>query len=123
VETSIETTACGHGFGNDDGQLVCDDPPNAAGIPDGSYSQSCGGCTLQNEGKSLSCTHCSSSDGKKESAIGVEGCAKIGNHNGVLTCEEYTKAAAAGRRLEEDATDEDAQVTGDAPPADAKQDL
>ena len=45
VETSIAVSACSS-FGNNGGTLVCDAPPNGPGIPGGTYSDSCGGCTI-----------------------------------------------------------------------------
>eukprot|EP01051_Picozoa_sp_SAG22_P018645 SAG22_NODE_3199_length_1861_cov_1.425085_2_plen_192_part_00 len=110
METSIGLDACG-AFGNSGGELVCDTPANAEGIPEGSYTGSCGGCTA--DGGSLTCTHCQATDGsQRESTLAVGSCAEgevIGNADGALACEDPAAepaaaaedASGAGRRLED----------------------
>lgn len=89
---------------------MCDTPANAEGIPEGSYSGSCGGCTLT--GDSLACSHCMGTDGlHHESTILVSSCVEpqvVGNSDGSLACEDPAPPAAeplgdgaAGRRLED----------------------
>lgn len=113
--SSIALSTCsaeGQQVGNSDGQLACEDPqpaddgdagadgrrleelePNAEeGLPSGSYLGSCGGCKLEDEGATLSCTQCRASDGSvKQAAIPVASCnptiSVIGNSDGSLACE------------------------------------
>ena len=71
-------------------------PPNADGIPEGTYLGSCHGCALV--GGELVCQQCVSSVGDRlKSAIAVDACAEeevIGNRDGALACEP--KPAVAG---------------------------
>lgn len=102
VETSIGLNDCAS-FGNSGGALVCDAPANAAGIPTGSYSGSCGGCSLDAAQSLLTCTHCNDGTGTHvQSSIAVNSCVGgqvIGNANGVLACEDpNANADANGRR-------------------------
>ena len=113
METSIALSACG-AFGNAGGELNCDTPANADGIPEGSYLGSCGGCSLAKlpttelPGNVLTCTHCKMGDGQlHESNIDTSECHQethqIGNSDGRLVCEEIAaeEPAPDGRRLEE----------------------
>jgi hypothetical protein len=109
----VTVASCPDGFGNSNGKLICDTPGNQDGIPEGSYSGSCGGCKL--EGSALSCSHCSDgAGGHKASTFEVKAgdaaCKVIGNANGVLTCED--KAAA----------EEEAKAADAAPAAEEKKD-
>ena len=84
---TIAVSACAN-FGNNNGQLVCDAPANAEGLPAGTYQSSCGGCQL--DGETLSCSHCRAPSEPlyRESAIQVGGCSVIGNDHGKLVCED-----------------------------------
>ena len=95
METSIALSACG-AFGNAGGELNCDTPANADGIPEGSYLGSCGGCSLAKlpttglPGNVLTCTHYKMGDGQHhESNIDTSEChqVKCSRHHchGVIT--------------------------------------
>lgn len=115
VPSSIDVSECSHGFGNNEGKLVCDGPPNQDGLPPGSYQQTCGGCTLQfakgDALRVLSCTHCHAPGGNtigssikvrtsmcsihihvvhvhvhNTSDLQVGTCKHISNLEGILTC-------------------------------------
>ena len=84
-------------------------PPNAPDIPDGSYRGSCEGCSLEDAGRALRCTHCVDTRRRKiESVIPVDLCAEveqIGNHDGKLACEPKPQPALGqddGGQTEED---------------------
>ncbi len=108
VESRIAVADCS-AFGNSGGQLICDAPANADGIPAGSYTDSCGGCAI--DGDVLSCSHCSGTDGGHHaSTLAVSSCdaadgQQIGNSDGQLACEdpaaEPQESDGDGRRLEE----------------------
>jgi hypothetical protein len=65
--------------------------PNAPGLPVGSYLGSCTGCSLTDNGATLSCTQCRDTRlARHVSFIALDACDDgdvIGNHNGVLACE------------------------------------
>merc|ERR1712232_86261 len=107
---------CRGGLVNEDGRLICRAPkvpapagaavsaspalpPQAAesgvamvktpGLPVGTYSESCEGCSLQGHGASvqLHCVRCLSSDGRKRSSsLMLAGCSSVQNSNGRLAC-------------------------------------
>ena len=97
AETSIGLDAC-ESFGNREGVLVCDLPPNGEMVPPGSYAASCGGCALADGGKVLKCTHCVKPGGAlQESSISANECygpdKDIGNRRGRLKCVEKDRPA------------------------------
>eukprot|EP00298_Acanthocystis_sp_HF-20_P008406 c17664_g1_i1.p1 GENE.c17664_g1_i1~~c17664_g1_i1.p1 ORF type:complete len:101 (+),score=44.24 c17664_g1_i1:256-558(+) len=70
------------------GRLFCEPPAqkNSIDIPEGTYQQSCNGCSQKDD--VLSCSQCRSPDGALvASEIQVTGCIKIENNNGLLFCE------------------------------------
>ena len=109
---------CPFGFDNSDGELVCAKPPNAAGLPAGSFQDSCGGCRRVGgaDGKVLACSHCDGGpDGAaQETSLELKevGCESVGNRDGVLVCEQ-DKGAGGWRAHHE------ANTVGGAPPAPA----
>ena len=105
VESSIAVEACA-AFGNSGGQLICDAPANGEGIPAGSYTGSCGGCTMDDAGETLTCTHCTGADGAHHSSsLSVHSCGEgeqLGNADGQLACESTEPAADDGGRRQLD---------------------
>ena len=89
-ESEYEVTRCAPpaALNNNNGVLTCDGVPNAAGIPEGSYRNSCQGCML--DGSTLSCTHCGAADGRQRVAtIELASCqppGDIDNQDGALRC-------------------------------------
>jgi hypothetical protein len=101
-------------IGNQNGQLACEslperrrlwsEVPNEEDIPSGTYTSSCGGCSVdENVGSAtegvLTCSHCNTGGGTAEneyadaiaSSIVVAECVDgqvIGNVIGKLTCEQ-----------------------------------
>jgi len=90
LSNTIPLSSC-ESFGNEGGILVCDVPPNAEDIPEGTYIGSCGGCKLVDGrgAKILSCSACKDAYGRSSaSTMNIDGCKVIGNNNGELVCEE-----------------------------------
>ena len=66
-------------------------PPNAEGIPRGTYTSTCNGCAVNEEKRLLVCTHCLDQRmNRVDAEIALDVCGDgeiIGNHNGILNCE------------------------------------
>ena len=73
---------------NNNGRLTCKGVPSASDIPEGKYSRSCEGCSV--EGGRLTCSHCSAADGRQLFAtFVVSGCSPpsyLDNQDGQLKC-------------------------------------
>eukprot|EP00929_Paragymnodinium_shiwhaense_P050889 TRINITY_DN25620_c0_g1_i1.p1 TRINITY_DN25620_c0_g1~~TRINITY_DN25620_c0_g1_i1.p1 ORF type:complete len:1033 (+),score=90.75 TRINITY_DN25620_c0_g1_i1:64-3162(+) len=72
------------------GDLDCKPRPNEADLPAGGYLGSCLGCKIEADGKSVVCSHCSTSDGhRRESSYSLDRCPAphtLDNNDGVLVC-------------------------------------
>ena len=95
VDAEISTEACAS-FSNDNGKLVCETPSNGPGkLPKGTFLGSCGGCSFDEESKSLSCESCKNSRGTTNaSKLDVTGCRSVGNNDGYLVCEDTVRMLA-----------------------------
>lgn len=79
---------------NSAGKLACKElpPPNAEGVPQGTYLGSCHGCTVRSVeyvGELLSCTHCGDGAGTQHAAsLALDACdlTTIVNEQGALAC-------------------------------------
>ena len=98
IASEVSLASCGGVITNRNGVLTCDEPlpPNAAGLPTGTFAGSCHGCSLSADGATLSCSACL--DGgmvRHSSSLDVGQCTAIGNHQGVLVCEDSPMAQDA----------------------------
>ena len=74
-------------FGNNNGRLTCEGLRNAAGLPDGGYLRSCGGCRWEDD--EIKCSHCAAADGRQVEAAAKGKCPQgsaLDNHDGKLVC-------------------------------------
>lgn len=86
---------------NQGGSLRCESllPKNADGLPNGTFAQSCYGCTVKES--HLECSHCLDAARKPHaSSLELAGCASFGNQDGQLTCDKkLASEASTGRKL------------------------
>eukprot|EP00931_Biecheleriopsis_adriatica_P001121 TRINITY_DN101348_c0_g1_i1.p1 TRINITY_DN101348_c0_g1~~TRINITY_DN101348_c0_g1_i1.p1 ORF type:complete len:104 (+),score=12.45 TRINITY_DN101348_c0_g1_i1:255-566(+) len=88
MEMSECDPAAGHRIVNAAGRLECHAPlpPNAEGLPAGSFEESCHGCKMS--GAVLTCVCFDESRQTKETSLETTNCAWIGNQKGTLACEK-----------------------------------
>jgi len=93
---------------NHDGRLTCKEPlpPNAEGLPDGSFAGSCHGCSVKEGENVLECTAClDASQDRHSSTISLIGCNYFGNDQGKLTCEQQPNADEGAQPEAESSTE------------------
>jgi hypothetical protein len=90
VESVLQTSSCSEGatVTNDAGSLKCKEalPPNAVGVPEGSFTDSCHGCTL--DASVLACTCFNGAGATFATTLDLPCEGTIGNAEGTLRCEE-----------------------------------
>jgi len=113
VLSRIELSSCAEGanIGNSAGTLACT-TPHAADVPEGTYQNSCTGCTV--EAGMLVCEECNKSDLTvlPGPSIAVGDCSEFGNSNGQLTCDQWDPARR--RQSEEEASEAQQQEASEA---------
>jgi len=124
VEARLDLSQCkvsdGATIYNSNGELKCNKPlpVNAASLPEGSFSESCYGCSVS--GDILECRACL--DEAKEwrlTSLDVSNCQFTGNHQGKLVCEKEVEAvkekhtAGLGKSVDSSNPGEDKQESID----------
>lgn len=93
-------------------------PPNAEGIPRGTYTSTCNGCAVNEEKRLLVCTHCLDQRmNRVDAEIALDVCGDgeiIGNHNGILNCEPDPVAVAQAEQAAAEAAAEEARDDAEA---------
>lgn len=86
--TSIDTRSCrSNRFGNDNGRLICEGAGAGAGLPGGSWRQSCRNEDIRGDRVIAQCRN--TGGNWNNTSIGLRQCRsnRLGNNNGQLVCE------------------------------------